>query len=113
VSSGADTPRDSIMTAPEILQMASHSIAERARQRDHETGERSISRAVAMLNELRTPVTPGKQEYMTDREGWIFMALLKLSRAQGGAHHIDDYLDAAAYIALAGECAEKQQDMPY
>jgi hypothetical protein len=66
-----------------------------------------------MFNELRKTPALIWPDYMTDREGWIFMALLKLSRAQGGAHHIDDYLDAAAYIALAGECAEKQQDMPY
>ena len=84
--------------ASDILVMAEQAISDRAQQRDHADGERSIPRAVSMFNVLTG-------HHITEREGWILMALLKLSRAQGGAHQIDDYVDGAAYIALAGESA--------
>ena len=42
---------------------------------------------------------------LDEHDGWIFMALLKFARAYGGAFHADDYIDAASYAALAGECA--------
>ena len=35
----------------------------------------------------------------------MFMACVKLSRSQQGDFHEDDYIDAAAYIALAGAAA--------
>jgi hypothetical protein len=31
------------------------------------------------------------------------MALLKISRSQRGKKNVDDYVDAAAYMAIAGE----------
>ena len=31
------------------------------------------------------------------------MALLKVSRSQRGKKNVDDYVDAAAYMAIAGE----------
>ena len=110
MSSGADTPRANRMSAPEILQAGVQCMADRAKQRDHKDGERSMPRAVKMLNALRGPYSPRD---LTEREGWLLLALLKLSRAQGGAHHIDDYIDAAAYMALAGETAEREADMPF
>jgi len=56
-----------------------------------------MARAVTTFNSL----TGHK---LTEREGWVFMAILKLSRAQAGRHVMDDYIDGAAYMALAGEC---------
>ena len=82
--------------APDILIAAADLIQARAEQRDHPDGERSIPRAVNMFNDLT-------QHQLSHREGWILMALLKLSRAQGGRFVLDDYIDACAYIALAGE----------
>ena len=43
---------------------------------------------------------------LTETQGWLFMALLKMSRAKGGEFNSDDYIDGAAYFALAGESAE-------
>jgi hypothetical protein len=88
--------------ATDVLLEAAEMIHARASQRDHATGERSIPRAVAMYNVLTG-------QSVSERDGWILQALLKLSRAQGGRHHLDDYVDAAAYIALAAETAEAQQ----
>jgi hypothetical protein len=110
MSSGADTPTQQPVNAAEILQSGIAAMAQRAKTRDHADGERSIERAVAMFNVLRGYHGPRD---ITAREGWILMALLKLSRAQGGAHLLDDYIDGAAYIALAGETAEREQDMPF
>lgn len=110
MSSGADTAAVRIMSAPDILQAGVQCMADRAKQRDHADGERSISRAVHMFNALRGQYGP---RAITEREGWVFMALLKLSRAEGGAHNIDDYIDAAAYMALAGEAAERDQEIPF
>jgi hypothetical protein len=66
-------------------------------------GERSMARCVAAFNALT-----GHQ--LTEREGWMFMAMLKASRAQAGALNLDDYVDGAAYFALAGECAAVQAE---
>lgn len=35
----------------------------------------------------------------------ICLALLKVSRIQIGAYNPDNYIDAAAYMGIAGECA--------
>lgn len=37
----------------------------------------------------------------------MMMTLFKLARAKGNRHHIDNFVDAAAYSALAGEMANK------
>ena len=90
--------------AQDILIQAADLIQARAEQRDHADGERSIPRAVAMFNDLTG-------NGLSDRDGWILMALLKLSRAQGGRFVVDDYIDAAAYIALACESESQAQEM--
>lgn len=84
------------MNAPDILIAAADCIGERASQRDHADGERSMALAVKTFNALTS-------REMTEREGWVFMAILKLARAENGRDHLDDYIDGAAYIALAGE----------
>lgn len=88
--------------ADEILAAAQETLRKRATTRDQAGGERSMARAVAAFNAL----TGHK---MTTREGWLFMAVLKLARATtaGGRHNADDYVDGAAYFALAGEEAER------
>lgn len=83
-------------TAIDILIEAADCIGERADQRDTPGGERSMLRAVLTFNALT-----GHE--LTEREGWVMMAVLKLARAQAGRHVLDDYIDGAAYIALAGE----------
>ena len=37
------------------------------------------------------------------------MSLLKIARTQQGSFNLDDYVDAAAYSAIAGEIANKRQ----
>lgn len=86
-------------TAPDLLIEAADTIGNRAAQRDMPTGERSMGRAVDTFRAL-TGIT------LSERDGWVFMAILKLARAQGGALRMDDYIDGAAYIALAGESAQ-------
>ena len=55
------------------------------------------------------------QTYLTQRNGtpvmveaedvaWM-MVLLKSARSFAGGYHEDNYVDAAAYAAIAGECA--------
>lgn len=84
------------MNAPDLLIAAADCIADRADQRDHSTGERSMETASATFNALTGHT-------LSERDCWIFMAVLKLARAQAGRHVLDDYVDGAAYIALAGE----------
>jgi hypothetical protein len=43
---------------------------------------------------------------MTEEQGWLFMALLKMVRSQQGELRMDSYEDGAAYFALAGEAAK-------
>ena len=88
-----------LKAASDILLCAADCITERAAQRDKPDGERSMARAVASFNALT-------EHRLSERDGWLFMAILKAARAQGSLHHIDDYVDMAAYSALAGECAE-------
>ena len=40
---------------------------------------------------------------ITSDEVATMMALLKVSRSQQGKTNVDDYVDAAAYMAIAGE----------
>ena len=92
-------PRDPV----EQLRAAAQAIADRASQRDCESGERSMYRAVQTFNTLTGHA-------LTERDGWVFMNILKLSRAQsstenGAPANLDDYIDGAAYMALAGEVA--------
>jgi len=86
-------------TAEDILNEAAAVMNARASQRDVPK-ERSMARIVTTFNALT-----GKQ--LSEHDGWMFMVVLKLARASNGKKvNIDDYLDGAAYIALAGECAQ-------
>lgn len=86
-------------TAAAILREASKAIEDRAAARDVQA-ERSMARTVAAFNALTG-------HSVNERDGWLFMAVLKAARATAGAHNGDDYTDGAAYFALAGECAAK------
>jgi len=85
-----------------ILKQASDAICERSITRDN--GEdKSMLKTLKVFSELVG------HEVMTESEGWLFMACVKLGRSQQGKFHLDDYIDAAAYVALAGEAAAKEQ----
>lgn len=84
--------------APALLQEALGAIGDRASQRDAPSGERSMGRTVAAFNAIF-----GHE--LTEEQGWQFMALLKIVRGSQGEVRADDYVDEAAYAALAGEAA--------
>ena len=87
--------------ARSILKQASDAIQNRAITRDNSESERSMQRTVNIFNGLIN------FDLMTEPQGWLFMACVKLARSQQGQFHLDDYIDAAAYIALAGEAAAR------
>ena len=61
-----------------------------------------MPKIVAMFNALT-----GHE--LTPAQGWKFMACLKLARSEQGEHREDNYLDGAAYFALAGEEAGENE----
>ena len=89
-------------TASDILDEASSTIKQRGEERD-KGSERSIKSTVEAFNALTG-------QSMTETQGWQFMVILKLARANGGDFKLDDYLDGAAYMALAGECELNAQN---
>ena len=85
-----------MIEAPALLEKAAATMRERSIERDVEK-ERAMAKTVALFNaQFGTS--------MTEHQGWMFMVHLKLARAEGGIFREDDYIDAAAYIALAAEC---------
>lgn len=93
--------------APDILQQARDAIADRAASRDTEA-ERSMERTVSMFNALRGNAAGP----LSEKDGWQFMECLKMSRSRAGRENLDDYIDGAAYCALAGECAVVENVSP-
>lgn len=91
-----DTPK-----AVQILNEAVAIMAERGKSYDKSgsEAERSMPKIVAMFNALT-----GHE--LTPEQGWKFMCCLKLARSEQGEYREDNYLDGAAYMALAGEEAE-------
>ncbi|MEO5811578.1 MAG: DUF6378 domain-containing protein [Rhodanobacter sp.] len=89
-----------IPDAVSILIDAADTITERGKQRDKPSGERSMSRTVAAFNALYGTS-------LSETQGWQFMVLLKAARAVTGKPRMDDYIDQAAYSALAGESAAR------
>lgn len=94
-----DTKR---LTAPKILEQAVSTMAERGKTYDTsgEGAERSMEKIVNMFNALTG-------HNLTTAQGWKFMCCLKLARSEQGQHKDDNYLDGAAYFALAGEAASE------
>jgi len=58
----------------------------------------------AYLKIRRDPTSP-----LDAHDAAIFQALLKIARTQSGNHNVDDYVDGAGYLALAGEIAERSK----
>lgn len=87
-------------TANTILQDAQQHLLDRAAVRD-QASERSMERAVRAYNAIT-----GHE--LSERDGWMFMVVLKATRACTTPAGIpDDYEDLVAYGALAGESAGK------
>jgi len=51
----------------------------------------------------------GSETYFNGFDVAVMMALFKLARIKGNPDHLDSYVDAAGYLAIAGEiqCAER------
>jgi hypothetical protein len=88
--------------APDILRAGITAIGDRAVERDQPDGERTAERAARIFNAI---TLRRDDAALTALDGWLFMCALKFARAQQGAFKLDDYVDLAAYAALAGECA--------
>ena len=83
--------------AVETLRRAADLIEQRGKQRDRDTGERSMARTVAAFNAIYGA-------NLTETQGWHFMELLKMARSSQGNYVADDFDDKVAYAALAAEC---------
>lgn len=92
-----------MLEAPDLLEKAAATMRERSFERDTEK-ERAMQRTIAIQNAM-FPDRP-----MSEYEGWMFMLNLKIARAHGGSFREDDYLDMAAYAALAGECRARANE---
>ncbi|WP_286707967.1 DUF6378 domain-containing protein [Psychrobacter sp. UBA2514] len=97
--------KDDAPKAVQILNEAVQIMAERGKSYDKSGGEaeRSMPKIVAMFNALT-----GHE--LTPEQGWKFMCCLKLARSEQGEYREDNYLDGAAYMALAGEEASEADD---
>jgi len=92
-------PTTKTTVASLILKASLTHMEQRSVLRDAPDGERSMKRAIEAFNAL-------EGTNLSEVQGWRFMALLKHARATQGKFCIDDYEDAAAYWALAGEAAQ-------
>jgi hypothetical protein len=90
--------RYDMTNAADILDAAAGHLRDREETYDAPGGERSMQSTVSMFNILTG-------ECISEEEGWLFMACLKMVRSQQGAYRADSYEDGAAYFALAGETA--------
>ena len=91
--------------ATHMLKSAAKAIQDRAQQRDMQDGERSMRRTVEAFNALTNRA-------ISEHEGWLFMVCLKMARATAGSFQPDDYVDGAAYFALAGDCEANTPQQP-
>lgn len=90
------------MKADEILRLGIETLIQRGLDRDQPDGERSMAAVVGAFGAL-TDIE------LTEQQGWLFMALVKIKRSQSGRADHDHYVDGANYIALAGEAALTQE----
>ena len=104
------TAGTTLPTAPDLLIEAADTIGNRSAERDNADGERSMARAVQMFNVWRGPHAGPR---LSEHDGWAFMVFLKLARAAEGEHRRDDWVDGAAYMALACESIERDLDIPF
>ena len=87
--------------APYFLRCAGQEMKLRQSSYDAPEGERSMAATVEMFAAL-TGIE------LTETQGWKFMVLLKMVRAEYNGYRKDDYIDGAAYFALSGESAAKE-----
>ena len=90
------TPPQKKTTAHSTLAQAQVEMQDRATTYDSAQGERSMAATVAMFNIL-------KGTNLTEVDGWQFMEILKMVRSNQGNYKWDNYVDGAAYAALAAE----------
>lgn len=90
-----------MLEAPALLERAAATMRDRSSERDTEK-ERAMAKTVALFN----AAFPDHE--ISEYQGWMFMMFLKMARAHGGSFREDDYLDMAAYAALAGECRAQE-----
>jgi hypothetical protein len=84
-------------TAPDILAAAAQHMLGRAATYDKPEGERSMGATVKAFNAVT-----GRD--LSESEGWLLMALLKMVRSeQRTAAHRDSLEDLTAYAALMAE----------
>jgi hypothetical protein len=83
-----------------ILSDAAAMINKRASDRDLKE-ERTMASVVAAFNALFGT-------NLTETMGWQFMEILKIKRGSVGPYKEDDFLDGAAYVALAAEARAKE-----
>jgi len=100
-------------TADEILKSMQETLANRAKARDSEEGERSFEKArdgwwaVFGDNIL-------ERGYPLESEICYFMTILKWVRSLNGEYRYDDHHDAANYCVLGVEAAERENnERPY
>lgn len=89
-----------VQPAHDILGCGMKELKDREQTYDAPGGERSMAKTVAAFNAIYGAS-------MTEVQGWQFMALLKMVRANQGKFKRDNFVDQAAYSALAGEAAAK------
>lgn len=89
------------MKANEVLKQAASEMEDRAKTYDKPEGERSMAATVTAFQAI-TGVS------MTEQQGWQFMEVLKLVRSNQGGYRADSFIDGAAYAALAGEAASRE-----
>lgn len=94
------SPRD--ITAKNILHTAEMLLKDRGEKYDS-AQERSIPAVVTAFNALAGHA-------LTAEQGWLFLTLVKIARAQNG-YKADNYDDGAAYMALMGEQAAKDSPL--
>ena len=96
--------------ANEICQQAIETMIERGKTYDKDSTEvkdcpkeeRSMGKTVMAFNALTG-------QSLSETQGWLFMAVLKMARSQQGEYKHDNFLDGTAYFALAGEAASVEQ----
>lgn len=86
--------------AATYLDIAKETMKERGASYDKEQ-ERSMNKIVHIFNTLTG-------HHITEAQGWTFMMILKLVRANQGQYKDDNYIDLIAYASLLAECEHEE-----
>ena len=87
----------------QVLRAGAKHMEDRAATYDNPAGERSMKATVTAFNSITG-------QHLTEEQGWMMMALLKMVRSQQGQFKLDNYEDGAAYFALAAEAGAGERD---